>query len=283
MLSRQPRRSDGLSARDGTAEAPVAAATPAPYSLVVQDVSRSFGGVHAVQGCSFAIGKNSVTGLVGPNGAGKSTMINLISGLLKPERGRILLEDQEIQGRPMDWVSRAGLVRTFQVAREWPKLTVLENVLAAAPAGKRENLLPALLGRRALRREEERLEARARELLTRLNLTHVRDEFAGRLSGGQKRLLEFARVAMVSPKIVLLDEPLAGVNPVLAEELGRAIHGLRADGATVVVVEHNMAFVDRYCDTVVVMATGRVIGEGSMSQLRRNQQVVEAYLGQEDG
>jgi ABC-type branched-subunit amino acid transport system ATPase component len=249
-------------------------------ALVVNDVWRSFGGVKAVNGCSFSVQRNSVTGLVGPNGAGKSTMINLISGLIPVERGEIIFDGTHIEGRSMDWVSRAGLVRTFQVAREWPKLTVLENVLAAAPAAGREVLWRAIFGRRALAREERRLEERAHELLTRLNLTAVIHEPAGRLSGGQKRLLEFARVAMVAPKLVLLDEPLAGVNPVLGEELGRAIQGLREDGATVVLVEHNLGFVERNCDTVIVMGTGQVIGEGPMAELRSNQDVVDAYLGQ---
>lgn len=248
--------------------------------LIVDDVWRSFGGVKAVNGCSFTVAKNTVTGLVGPNGAGKSTMINLISGLIPAERGRIVFDGDHIERRSMDRISRAGLVRTFQVAREWSKLTVLENVLAAAPAGGRETVWRALFGRRAIAREEGRLEERARRLLTRLNLTAVIDEPAGRLSGGQKRLLEFARVAMVAPKVVLLDEPLAGVNPVLGDELGHAIQGLRDDGVTVVLVEHNLSFVERNCDTVIVMGTGRVIGEGSMRELRSNQDVVDAYLGQ---
>nr|WP_283818684.1 ATP-binding cassette domain-containing protein [Jatrophihabitans telluris] len=234
----------------------------------------------AVNGCSFTVRRNSVTGLVGPNGAGKSTMINLISGLIPVERGEIIFDGTHIEGRSMDWVSRAGLVRTFQVAREWSKLTVLENVLAAAPAGQREAVWRAVFGRRAIAREEARLEERAHQLLTRLNLTAVIHEPAGRLSGGQKRLLEFARVAMVAPKLVLLDEPLAGVNPVLGDELGRAIQGLRDDGATVVLVEHNLGFVERNCETVIVMGTGQVIGEGSMRDLRSNSDVVDAYLGQ---
>jgi ABC-type branched-subunit amino acid transport system ATPase component len=255
------------------------APSPNAPALIVDDVWRSFGGVKAVNGCSFTVQPRSVTGLVGPNGAGKSTMINLISGLIRADRGRMVLDGEHLEGRSMDWISRAGLVRTFQVAREWPKLTVLENVMAAAPAGHREAVWRALFGRRALAREEERLEARATQLLARLNLTHVTNELAGRLSGGQKRLLEFARVAMVAPKMVLLDEPLAGVNPVLGDELGRAIQGLRDDGATVVLVEHNLGFVERNCDTVIVMALGRVIGEGSLGDLRTNQAVVEAYLG----
>ncbi|MEI7779771.1 MAG: ABC transporter ATP-binding protein [Actinomycetes bacterium] len=256
---------------NATAEAP---------ALVVNDVWRSFGGVKAVNGCSFEVKKNSITGLVGPNGAGKSTMINLISGLLPVEKGEIVLDGEHLEGHTMDAISRKGLIRTFQVAREWPKLTVLENVLAAAPAGNREAVWRSMFGRRALARQEAVLEARARALLVRLNLTAVIDIPAGRLSGGQKRLLEFARVAMVAPKMVLLDEPLAGVNPVLGDELARAIHGLRDDGATVILVEHNLGFIERNCDTVIVMATGQVIGQGSMQDLRTNKAVVEAYLGQ---
>ena len=251
--------------------------TPA---LEVVDLWKSFGGGRAVQGCSFSVPPHSITGLVGPNGAGKSTAINLISGLIKPDKGIIRLNGQEIQGHSLDWTSRQGLVRTFQVAREWPALTVTENVIAAAPAERQETIWRALFARRALGRRERLLEERAAGLLERLKLTPVAHEPAGSLSGGQKRLLEFARVAMAAPKIVLLDEPLAGVNPVLAEELGRAITGLRDGGVTVVIVEHNLRFVERTCDNVIVMGAGTVIGEGTMTELRKNQQVVEAYLGQ---
>ena len=249
-------------------------------ALTVEDVWRSFGGVKAVNGCSFTVADKSITGLVGPNGAGKSTMINLISGLLKPERGSIRLGGTDITGLPMYKISNAGLIRTFQVAREWPKLTVLENVLAAAPAGRREAVWRGVLARRALHREDVALEERARGIIGRLRLSAMADSPASSLSGGQKRLLEFARIAMVAPKVVLLDEPLAGVNPVLGEELGTAIQTLRGSGSTVLLIEHNLGFVDRFCDTVVVMAAGSVIGRGSMSDLRQNPEVVEAYLGQ---
>jgi ABC-type branched-subunit amino acid transport system ATPase component len=252
-------------------------ATPA---LTVEGVWRSFGGVMAVNGCSFTVADNSITGLVGPNGAGKSTMINLISGLLKPERGSVHLRDRDITGLPMEKISNAGLIRTFQVAREWPRLTVLENVLAAAPAGNREGVWRAVLARRALRREDIALEERARGILDRLRLTPVADKPASALSGGQKRLLEFARISMVAPQMVLLDEPLAGVNPVLGEELGVAIQTMRSSGSTVLLIEHNLGFIERLCDSVVVMATGAVIGRGSMSDLRRNPEVLSAYLGQ---
>ena len=248
--------------------------------LEVRDVWRWFGGVRAVNGCTFSVERGSITGLVGPNGAGKSTMINLISGLLSPEKGEIILEGAHLEAMSMDAISRAGLIRTFQVAREWQKLTVLENVMAAAPAGNREAVWRSIFGRRTLARQEAELEERAQVLINRLNLTAVTNELAGRLSGGQKRLLEFARVAMVAPKVVLLDEPLAGVNPVLGDELGRAIQDLRRDGATVVLVEHNLGFIERICDTVIVMATGSVIGTGSMKDLRSNPEVVDAYLGE---
>jgi ABC-type branched-subunit amino acid transport system ATPase component len=251
-----------------------------PPALVVTDVWRRFGGVQAVKNCSFSVERGSITGLVGPNGAGKSTMINLISGLIKVDQGEIVFDGDHIENKPMDVVSRSGLVRTFQVAKEWPKLTVLENVLAAAPPGNREAVWRSILGRRALARQEAVLEVRAMQLIARLNLTAVTNELAGRLSGGQKRLLEFARVAMVAPKMVLLDEPLAGVNPVLGEELGHAIEDLRNDGATVILVEHNLGFIERITDTVIVMATGAVIGQGAMADLRSNPDVVDAYLGQ---
>jgi ABC-type branched-subunit amino acid transport system ATPase component len=255
-------------------------AVPAPPCLEVTDLRKSFGGVNAVQGCTFSVARGSITGLVGPNGAGKSTAINLISGLIKPDGGTVRLNGEQIGGRSLDWVSRHGLSRTFQVAREWPALTTLENVIAAAPADGREAIWRALFTRRRLRQAERLLEARATALLDRLNMTHVAGTHAGKLSGGQKRLLEFARVAMASPVIVLLDEPLAGVNPVLAEELRAAITDLRDEGVTVLIVEHNLGFVERTCDHVIVMGAGRVIGQGTMSDLRKTQQVVEAYLGQ---
>jgi ABC-type branched-subunit amino acid transport system ATPase component len=252
----------------------------AQVCLEVTDLYKSFGGVNAVSGCTFSVARGSITGLVGPNGAGKSTVINLVSGLIKPDRGVVRLDGEEIGGRGMEWLSRHGLVRTFQVAREWPALTVLENVIAAAPADHREAIWRALFARRALHAQLRELEEQALALLERLKLAPLAHERAGRLSGGQKRLLEFARVAMARPEVVLLDEPLAGVNPVLAEELRAAITGLRDQGATVLIVEHNLGFVERTCDHVIVMATGRVIGEGTMSDLRRSSQVVEAYLGQ---
>lgn len=258
------------------------AAEPGPPAtcLEVTDLHKSFGGVHAVQGCTFSVARGSITGLVGPNGAGKSTVINLISGLVKPDSGVVLLDGTPIQGHSLDWVSRRGLLRTFQVAREWPALTVLENVIAAAPAEGRETVWRALFTRRKLHQQEKALEERAAAILERLKLAPLAQAPAGSLSGGQKRLLEFARVAMAAPAVVLLDEPLAGVNPVLAEELRAAVMDLREQGVTVLIVEHNLRFVERTCDRVIVMGSGRVIGEGTMTELRKNEQVVEAYLGQ---
>lgn len=253
---------------------------PPPACLEVTNLGKSFGGVHAVQGCTFSVTRGSITGLVGPNGAGKSTVINLISGLVKPDSGVVRLDGALISGRGLDWVSRQGLLRTFQVAREWPALTVMENVIAAAPAEGRETVWRALFARRKLHEQEKALEERAAALLERLKLAPLAEAPAGSLSGGQKRLLEFARVAMAAPKIVLLDEPLAGVNPVLAEELRAAVMDLRVRGVTVLIVEHNLRFVERTCDPVIVMGSGRVIGEGTMAELRKNEQVVEAYLGQ---
>ncbi len=252
---------------------------PAGPILEVRDVWKRYGGVVAVQGCSFSIARGSITGLVGPNGAGKSTMINLISGLVSPDKGTIVLDGEEIQGRPLHWTSRRGLVRTFQVAREWPKLTVTENVIAAYPDRHREALWRSVLTRRKMMREERVLEEQALATIEQLGLTAVKDELAGRLSGGQKRLLEFARVAMAKPKVLLLDEPLAGVNPVLGEQVSAAIANLRSLGTTIVIVEHNMRFVEKICDVVIVMGQGRVIGEGTMSELRESEEIVEAYLG----
>jgi ABC-type branched-subunit amino acid transport system ATPase component len=221
-----------------------------------------------------------ILGLIGPNGAGKSTALGLISGFLRPDGGSVLFAGQQIQGWPGYRVSRAGLMRTFQSPREWAGLTVMDNMLIAAPQRGRNVIWRALLTRRTLARDEAADRIHAREVLEEFNLTHLRDEYAGNLSGGQKRLLEFARISFARPRMVLLDEPLAGVNPVLSQRIGEAIARLRATGVTVVLVEHNLPFVERVCDSVVVMAEGVCIAQGSLAELRADRRVVDAYLGE---
>jgi ABC-type branched-subunit amino acid transport system ATPase component len=254
-------------------------AEPAPI-LELTGVTKSFGGVHAVRDCSFAVREGSLTGLIGPNGAGKSTTVDLISGFKGVDSGRIVFAGREIQNRPSHVVSRLGLIRSFQTPREWARLTTLENLLVAPVDDARESLRTALLRRHWMHDSESASRAVARELLEEFGLARVKNELAGNLSGGQKRLLEFARILMVRPRLVLLDEPQSGVNPVLGERMGDAIRRMVDSGITVVMVEHNLGFVERLCDIVIVMALGTTIATGTMAELRRNPEVLEAYLGQ---
>ena len=248
--------------------------------LEVRDLVKNFSGVQAVRGCTFSVQPKQATGLIGPNGAGKSTVIELISGFQAPDSGTVRFDGQLIQGRPPHKMSNAGLVRTFQTPRERANLTTLENVLLATGNRKHEAAWRAVFARRSLKVAEAEDRDRARELLDRVGLLRLKNELAGNLSGGQKRLLEFAKVAFAQPKMVLLDEPHAGVNPVMGGVLAEAINGLVADGMTVLMVEHNLAFLERVCGSVVVMALGQVIATGTMAELRDNSAVIDAYLGE---
>lgn len=251
--------------------------------LEVTGVTKAFGGVHAVNGASFSIRAGSLTGLIGPNGAGKSTMIELISGFQAPNEGTILFDGQHIEGLPAYRVSGLGLMRSFQTPREWAGLTVLENMLLAFPVGGREAMWRSLFTARRLKAAESEDRIRARELLDHFGLLKLKDDLAGSLSGGQKRLLEFARLAAARPRLVLLDEPQAGVNPVLRVRMGELIRDMVDNGSTVLMVEHNLPFVEQLCSTVVVMAMGRSIAVGSMRELRANEAVIDAYLGGVEG
>jgi ABC-type branched-subunit amino acid transport system ATPase component len=248
--------------------------------LEVRNVQKHFGGVQAVRDCSFSVAEHSITGLIGPNGAGKTTMLDLISGFRHPDAGSILFSGRPIQDLPAHRVSRLGLMRTFQTPREWAGLTVMENMLLAAPSNGRDSVWRALLDRPALQRAEADDRVKARDLLRQFGLFDLRDELAGNLSAGQKRLLEFARIALAQPRLVLLDEPQAGVNPILIARMAEGIRSLHASGITVLMVEHNLPFVERLCTTVLVMALGETIASGSMKELRANERVIDAYLGQ---
>ncbi|HEV2438700.1 MAG TPA: ABC transporter ATP-binding protein [bacterium] len=253
---------------------------PSDTLLEVRGLAKKFGGVSAVSDCSFAVPTRRVTGLIGPNGAGKSTAIDLVTGFKMPDAGTVRFAGLEIQGMPPHRISRLGLIRTFQLPKEWPGLTVMENMLIAAPERGREVIWRALLAPGPLRRAEDEDRARARAILEEFGLLALRNELAGNLSGGQKRLLEFARVAMARPRMVILDEPMGGVNPVLGARMGDAIASLVGSGVTVVIVEHNLPFIERVCDAVIVMALGTVIATGPFSSLRSNRAVVDAYLGE---
>lgn len=248
--------------------------------LEVRGLAKSYGGVHAVVNCDLTVSQGSVVGLIGPNGAGKSTVIDLISGFQSPDAGNIWFDGQQIQGWPAHRVSEAGLIRSFQTPREWKALTVTENVIAVARHEGQDALWRAFFNRAGLGALEEADRLRSRDLLEQFGLTGIRNERAGNLSGGQKRLLAFAQIAMVGAKVILLDEPLAGINPVMQDHILAAIQMLRAGGCTCVLIEHNLHWIERACDHVCVMALGRTIANGTMAQLRENTQVVDAYLGE---
>jgi len=251
-------------------------------ALEVRGLTKRFGGVIAVDACSFEAPLGQVTGLIGPNGAGKSTAIDLISGFKLPDSGTVLFKGREIQGLPPHQISRLGLIRTFQSPREWPGLTVLENVVMARWDPGREGFFSGLVGLgRAHRVKAEDELIQAREILDEFGLSALRNERAGNLSGGQKRLVEFARIRMAAPELVILDEPMGGVNPVLGERMALAIEGFIASGTSVIVVEHNLPFIERVTHHVIVMAQGTVIAEGPFESLRSNADVVDAYLGEQ--
>jgi ABC-type branched-subunit amino acid transport system ATPase component len=255
--------------------------TGASPALEVRGLTKHFGGVYAVEGCSFEAPLGQVTGLIGPNGAGKSTAIDLISGFKLPDSGTVIFKGRKLEGLPPHRSARLGLIRTFQSPREWPGLTVLENVVMARWDARREGFLRSLLGVGRTLRATSRTElARAREILDELGLGALRNERAGNLSGGQKRLVEFARIRMAQPELVILDEPMGGVNPVMGERMAVAIEGFIASGTSVIVVEHNLPFIERVTQHVIVMAQGAVISEGPFESLRSSQAVVDAYLGE---
>ncbi|TAN31640.1 ABC transporter ATP-binding protein [bacterium] len=253
----------------------------AAAALGVRGLTKHFGGVYAVEACSFEAPAGQVTGLIGPNGAGKSTAIDLISGFKLPDSGTVLFKGVPIQGAAPHRISRMGLIRTFQSPREWPGLTVLENVIMARWDARRETFWRGVWGLGRARRDADVHElARAREILNEFGLLKLRNERAGNLSGGQKRLVEFARIRMAEPQLVILDEPMGGVNPVLGERMALAIEGFVSAGTSVIVVEHNLPFIERVTDHVIVMAQGTVIAEGPFESLRSNQGVIDAYLGE---
>jgi branched-chain amino acid transport system ATP-binding protein len=252
----------------------------APVILSLEDVAKSFGGLRALDGCTLAVRTGSITGVIGPNGAGKSTTIEVISGFLAPDSGRITFGGRPIQGLKPHVISRIGLVRTFQIPREWPRLTLLENLLVAAPQWRSETIWRGLL-RRGWGYQVDRADLdRATEILAMWGMSRLGNEYAGNLSGGQKRLLEFGRILMAKPRLALLDEPLAGVNPVLTDRIAEAIHDLNSEGITILIVEHNLKMVESLCTEVVAMALGKVLATGTMKTLRADEQVVAAYLGE---
>ena len=247
--------------------------------LAVREVVKDFGGVRAVDHCSFDVMPGSITGLIGPNGAGKTTMFNLVSGAISPTSGRILFQDRRIDGMGMHQTFGLGLMRTFQIPREMKRMTVLENLMLVPAPQLGERLWASWFMPWMVSRQERRVEAKALEVLELVRLSHLANEYAGNLSGGQKKLLELGRTLMADPKLVLLDEPGAGVNRTLLRDLSANI--LRASAErdiTFVIIEHDMRFVMAMCDPVIVMANGAVIAQGPPDQVQQNPEVLEAYL-----
>jgi len=246
--------------------------------LTATDIHRHFEGMHAVDGVSIEVLPGRLTGLIGPNGAGKSTFLAVLAGTLPASSGSIVFDGEEIGRLPTFRRARRGLVRTFQLPSEFAQLTVLENLLAAAPKNRGDSVGGALLGRRYWGADEDALVERARGLLARFRMTEKEDQYAGDLSGGQKRLVEIMRALMLEPRLLLLDEPMAGVHPSIVGEIASYLESLRDEGLTILMVEHQLAIVERLCDPVIVMAQGKVIGRGPLVELRRQREVVDAYL-----
>ena len=248
--------------------------------IVVEDVHKHFGGFHAVDGASLSIAEGSITGLIGPNGAGKTTLFNVIAGVLPPTSGRVLMQGEDVTGLPPHELFHKGLLRTFQIAHEFSSMTVRENLMMVPGAQSGETLWNTWFGRKRIAEEERALMAKADEVLEFLTVDHLRDEKAGNLSGGQKKLLELGRTMMVDAKIVFLDEVGAGVNRTLLNTIGDAILRLNKErGYTFVVIEHDMDFIGRLCDPVICMAEGKVLAQGTLDEIKANEQVIEAYLG----
>jgi branched-chain amino acid transport system ATP-binding protein/neutral amino acid transport system ATP-binding protein len=247
--------------------------------LSIKDVERAFYGVHALNGVSFDIELRGITGLIGPNGAGKTTLFNCISGVIPPDRGRIVFDGRDITGLRPDRVTSAGLIRSFQIARGLSRMSVLENLLLYGQNQPGERIVDALLRSRAARLREDQLMVKAQAIAERLNLRRVIYHPAASLSGGQKKLLEIGRALMADPKMLLLDEPVAGVNPTLAREIGEHLQVLAAEGLPILLIEHQMDMVARLCDRVIVMAEGRYLTGGSFDAIASDLRVQEAYMG----
>ena len=246
--------------------------------LTATEVHRHFEGMRAVDGVSIEVPPGRITGLIGPNGAGKTTMLAVLAGTLPATSGSIIFDGEDITRLPAYARARRGLVRTFQLPSEFARLTVLENLLVAAPDNRGDSLWGALLGRRYWIGDERRIVEQARGLLRRFGMTAKESDYAGTMSGGQKRLIEIMRALMLGPRLLLLDEPMSGVHPSIVLEIQHYLQSLREEGLTILMVEHELHMVERLCDSVVVMAQGKVIGSGTMASLRKQREIVDAYL-----
>ncbi|WP_414529979.1 ABC transporter ATP-binding protein [Nodularia chucula] len=254
--------------------------TPALPLLVATGLCKSFGGIQAVKEATIEVNKGSITGLIGPNGAGKTTLFNLLSNFIRPDKGRVIFDGEPIQQLQPYQIAQQGLVRTFQVARTLSRLSVLDNMLLAAQKQTGENFWRVQLQPHIVVQEERQFKEQAMFLLESVGLAEKAQEYAGGLSGGQRKLLEMGRALMTNPKLILLDEPAAGVNPKLIDDIcDRILNWNRQDGMTFLIIEHNMDVIMSLCDRVWVMAEGQNLAEGSPAEIQSNSQVLEAYLG----
>jgi ABC-type branched-subunit amino acid transport system ATPase component len=251
----------------------------ATSALAIENVKLDFYGAQVLRGVDFAVQSGSFTGLIGPNGAGKSTLFNAVSGLYRPTSGTVRLYSQDVTGEPPHRRVAAGLVRTFQLARGFPKLSVFQHFMLYGASQPGEGLLKALVGSPAARRREDELADKAHAILRRMGLERVANNPVTALSGGQKKLVEIGRALMAEPKVLLLDEPMAGVNPTLAQEIAERLVALNREGMTICLIEHEMGLIRQLCDTVVVMAEGMVLMQGSFDAVTGDERVQEAYLG----
>jgi neutral amino acid transport system ATP-binding protein len=248
--------------------------------LAVDDLVRSFGGIQAVDGATFDVGRGSITALIGPNGAGKTTLFNVVTGFYRGERGNVTFDHASIFGRPPYAIARRGMVRTFQITKALARMPVIDNMMLAAPDQPGEKLRNVVFRARVARRREREVRDHAMELLQVFDLERLADEYAGTLSGGQRKLLELARALMTEPRMLLLDEPMAGINPTLGRRLLEHMHRLRDEqGVTFLFIEHDMDVVMEHAEKVIVMADGRVIASGPPKEIRQDQRVIDAYLG----
>ena len=248
--------------------------------LEIYNLSKYFGGLAAVSDCSLKVKKGTITGIIGPNGSGKSTLFNLIAGNLESSKGKVMFNNKNITGLPSYELFSMGILRTFQIAHEFTNLTVLENLMMVPSNQSGENLINALFMRKKFKSEEDEIRNKAYEVIEFLNLKHLANELAGNLSGGQKKLLELGRTMMVESKLVLLDEVGAGVNRTLLKDLGTAILRLNKEkGYTFCMIEHDMDFISRMCNPVIVLSEGSVLFQGTPEEVKNNELVIESYLG----
>ena len=259
-------------------------ATEAPADgeaiLEVEDLHKRFGGINAVAGASFDVKRASITALIGPNGAGKTTLFNVITGFYPGDRGEVIFDGRSVFRRPPHVIARRGMVRTFQITKALARMPVIDNMMLAAPNQPGESLIGLLARPGRSRRREREVRERAHELLEVFNLDQLADAYAGTLSGGQRKLLELARALMAEPRALLLDEPMAGINPTLGKRLLDHMQRLRADdGVTFLFIEHDMETVMNHSDRVIVMAQGQVIADGDPDTVRKDERVIDAYLG----